>query len=207
MKLEPSGVDAWMYGLPFEQEAEEVDLACFAVSVDEADALARDRAVEARNTGLLDELTAKVDEKDEVAVNQLRRERDQIQRTNDYRRMLGVRALGWNEELHWAVRNHVEYLARTGVIGHDQPEPALATFQKRAKWFGYDGLVWENCHSGSTSGRAALDAWIRSSEHHRTILNADLTEMATGNDGNLWVQKFGLDTEFESAIQCHPWRD
>ena len=79
--------------------------------------------------------------------------------------------------------------------------------ETRARSFGHVGPVWENRHRGVGTGEGALIAWTHSSAHHRTILTAKLTEMATGIAEKTWVQKFGLDTAFESEIQYHPWRD
>ena len=115
--------------------------------------------------------------------------------------------LAWNRHLHLAVRNHAAYLVAVGHLGHAQEAPEFATIQKRAHSFGYSGPVWENCHHGSETAEGALIAWTHSSAHHRTILTAKLTEMATGFAEKTWVQKFGLDTAFESDIQYHPWRD
>ncbi|MEM9380298.1 MAG: CAP domain-containing protein [Planctomycetota bacterium] len=210
----PDGVPAWLHSLPVELEADLVDLTTFALEPAEAKRLARDRAVVQRNRLLFDALAAEAkggsrgrSAEENGPAAQVALEREQIELTNDYRRMFGVPALAWNRRLHGAVRNHAEYLSRQGVLGHDQDNARYTTKERRARHFGYSGPVWENCHFGSATARGALQAWTRSSAHHRALLGARMTEMATATTGRYWVQKFGLDTAFESEIQWHPWRD
>lgn len=203
--LDAPDIPQWMHSLPIERKSRKVDLRSFALTPDEAGQVAHDLAVVERNTALFKALRKAASGAD--ARTRVDLERDQVARTNDYRRMLGLPALAWNRRLHMAVRNHAAYLVAVGHLGHAQEAPEFATIQKRAHSFGYSGPVWENCHRGSETAEGALIAWTHSSAHHRTILTAKLTEMATGFAEKTWVQKFGLDTAFESEIQYHPWRD
>ena len=205
VSLDSPDIPQWMHSLPIEQKGKKVDLRSFALTPDEAGQVAHDQAVVERNAALFKALRKAASGADARARVDL--ERDQGARTNDYRRMLGLPALAWNRRLHLAVRNHAAYLVAAGHLGHAQEAPEFATIQKRAHSFGYSGPVWENCHRGSETAEGALIAWTHSSAHHRTILTAKLTEMATGFAEKTWVQKFGLDTAFESEIQYHPWRD
>lgn len=203
--LDTADTPQWMHSLPIERKSRKVDLQSFALTPDEAGQVAHDLAVVERNTVLFTALRKTASGAD--ARTRVDLETDQVARTNDYRRMLGLPALAWNRHLHLAVRNHAAYLVAVGHLGHAQEAPEFATIQKRAHSFGYSGPVWENCHHGSETAEGALIAWTHSSAHHRTILTAKLTEMATGFAEKTWVQKFGLDTAFESDIQYHPWRD
>jgi len=203
--LDTADTPQWMHSLPIERKTRKVDLQSFALTPDGAEQVAHDLAVVERNTVLFTALRKAASGAD--ARTRVDLERDQVARTNDYRRMLGLPALAWNRHLHLAVRNHAAYLVAVGHLGHAQEAPELATIQKRAHSFGYSGPVWEICHHGSETAEGALIAWTHSSAHHRTILTAKLTEMATGFAEKTWVQKFGLDTAFESDIQYHPWRD
>ena len=218
----PEGVPGWTHALPVELDDDAVELPTFALTPVEARRLARDRAVQERNRTLF---AALADEAADAGAGKGRRrakkdggeatgpaaqvalEREQVRLTNDYRRMLGIPALAWNRKLHLAVRNHAEYLSLQGILGHDQDNARYTTKERRARHFGYSGPVWENCHFGSATARGALQAWTRSSAHHRVLLSAQMTELATATTGRYWVQKFGLDTAFESEIQWHPWRD
>ena len=203
----PENLPPWMYGLPLPGEVpdDEVTLTSFAMSLVEAEALSRNRLIEDYNRTLAEDLQRAADsefQKERVAA-----EFEQVQRTNQYRRLFGLHSLAWDRRLHAACSQHAEYIERTGDFGHTQPIAEMATFAQRAKLAGYREIVYENCHLGAVTPFDALAALSKSSAHHRTILHPEVYEMATARAGLVWVQNYGLDTGFRSAIQWSPWRD
>ncbi|MFT7074589.1 MAG: hypothetical protein ACJA0P_000589, partial [Planctomycetota bacterium] len=63
------------------------------------------------------------------------------------------------------------------------------------------------CHKGSNQPFDVLKSLAQSSAHHRTMLLESVHEIATARSGLAWVQNYGLDMGFRSAIQWEAWRD
>ena len=129
--------------------------------------------------------------------------------TNDYRVMLGRRPLLWNQRLQLAARGHSDHMSRTGILSHyeeDDPERRLPS--QRARLAGYRHFQAENCSFGLPAPLEAHRAWTTSPGHHRNIVFASHTEMASSRSRAYWTQKFGrrpLDIEDElSTVQPAP---
>lgn len=119
-------------------------------------------------------------------------EREQVRITNEYRIMMGRRAIIIDDRLVKSARGHCEEMQRLGYFGHFSPIPERKTPDLRAKIEGYKGsAVSENCHRGSGHPRGAHNGWVHSSGHHRNLLRRFWTEMGTGQAGKHWTQNFG----------------
>lgn len=129
------------------------------------------------------------EEKETVATNA---EKRQVEITNEYRIMMGRRALTINDPLVLAARHHSEYMQSTGKWGHViAGHPNGDTPGERAKKEGYTSGVGENIFKGSASPQSAFDAWYNSSGHHRNMLNPRWRSMGAGHGGKHWTQLFG----------------
>lgn len=197
----------WVFGLPLKGELpkETVTLASFGLSLQEARELALGRAILELNASRLEE--ALVGVSDRFEEERIRTEFDQVRVTNEYRQLFGLQVLAWDTRLFAACRQHADYLRESGQFGHHQPTEEFGTFTARARRAGYPKQVYENCHQGSHEPFDVLMALTHSSEHHRTVLLEIASEMATARAGLAWVQNYGLDTGFLSAIQWEAWRD
>jgi uncharacterized protein YkwD len=94
-------------------------------------------------------------------------ERAQVRITNEYRVMLGRRAVVIDDRLVTSARGHSEEMGRLGYFSHFSPIPERRTPDR--------------AHYG----------WVHSSGHHRNLLRRFWTEMGTGRAGNIWTQNFG----------------
>jgi uncharacterized protein YkwD len=119
-------------------------------------------------------------------------ERRQVEITNEYRLMMGRRALVLDDRLVRCARGHSEEMAKEGYFSHFSPHPERRTPDLRARICGYTGLpVSENIHAGSGDPESAHRGWLHSSGHHRNILQKFWTDMGTGQGGRYWTQNFG----------------
>jgi uncharacterized protein YkwD len=198
----PEKYPAWLEALP--HDLEEVDLRSFAWRSDEARELARSRAIEARNEQLWAAYDAERASGEFVPTAE---EREQVRVTNEYRAMMGRRALAWHPALNSAARGHSVYMSTTGDFGHHEPTQERHSPFDRMRLVGYTRGVSENCHMGSAGAEGAHLSWLSSSGHHRNLLMAGHREMASAVTGGYWTQNFGLDTSFEQHLDLRGWRD
>jgi uncharacterized protein YkwD len=132
-----------------------------------------------------------------VAADELR----QVALTNDYRAMMGRRALAWNAKLLECARGHSEWMERTGTFSHfEETGTPREDPSGRAKLAGYPGAASENIMFGDTDPMKAHVGWIHSSGHHRNILLMDHTEMGSGRAGIYWTQNYGGSTEYKGNL-------
>lgn len=184
--------------------AKETDTQHFAWDEQEARQLENDSAVRARNAALWQKKYQQVTFEDAQMANS--EEQRQVQITNDYRRMFGHQALAWNPMLQDSSDGHSAYMAKTGEFGHyEKGDESRRSPFDRMRLAGYTRGVSENCHLGGGSAQGAHDGWCKSSGHHRNLLTAGHTEMASAVDGRYWTQNFGTDTAFRSEIDS--WQD
>jgi uncharacterized protein YkwD len=117
---------------------------------------------------------------------------EQVRITNEYRIMMGRRALVLHELLLRTARGHSNEMSKEGYFSHFSPHPERRTPDMRAKIEGYKAsAVSENIHRGSGNPQGAHNGWVHSSGHHRNLLQKFWTEMATGQAGKYWTQNFG----------------
>jgi uncharacterized protein YkwD len=80
---------------------------------------------------------------------------------------------------------------RCGYFGHDGATEETRTLALRLRAKGYGGSDMGENIARARSPLAAHQLWIRSSGHHRNILNAGWTIAGTANAGDLYTQNFG----------------
>lgn len=193
----PEAVPAYLFAQP--TDLEEITLATFAWTSEEAARLAYDRKVVDFN----ERRWAALDREKEIdpALFPNVAEREQVRITNRYRMLMGRRAVAWNPRIQIAAQGHSEYMANTGDFGHfEKGDPTRYGPSDRAKLAGYPRGASENCAMVGGDPQAAHDGWLHSSGHHRNILTASHLEMASGNASNYWTQNFGSDTGFQKEL-------
>ena len=118
-------------------------------------------------------------------------ERQQVLVTNEYRLMMGSRAVMLNPNLLEAARGHSRDMVLKGYFAHEAPDPERRTPRLRVLLAGYKGECSENICRGTSSPVKAHDRWIHSSGHHRNLLRPHWYELGSGNVGSYWTQNFG----------------
>lgn len=197
----PEELPTWVLLLPL--EAKSIGLQEFAWDAEEQQHLTNDQAVLAYNARLWMEEAQDALEDEQVAASE---EQLQVRITNTYRRMFGRRVLAWNPRLQESSDGHSAYMARTGHFGHyEEGDEQRRTPFDRMRLAGYNYGVSENCHWGGGSAQGAHESWCKSSGHHRNLLSAGHTEMASAVDSGYWTQNFGTDKEYRSEIEA--WLD
>ncbi|NRA95252.1 MAG: FHA domain-containing protein [Planctomycetes bacterium] len=120
-------------------------------------------------------------------------ERECYRATNDYRVMMGLRAVMGHEALVKAARGHSQEMKDKGYFDHKSPTPGRQSPGQRARLAGWGGSVSENIARGRAGGRAVVRQWCNSSGHHRNILGRRWTHLGAGRsaEGSHWTQNFG----------------
>jgi uncharacterized protein YkwD len=117
---------------------------------------------------------------------------------NTERRKARARPLALDSRLDEAAERHAQDMLARGYFAHESPEGK--TVRQRAKAAGYDWhAVGENIALGQLSVEQVMDAWMKSPEHRRNILDRDFVHMGLGlaiGEGPqgfrvVWVQTFG----------------
>jgi hypothetical protein len=188
----PADVPAWIDGI--DRDADAVDLKTFAWDGKERAGLKHDERVEALNARLWK------DPQSNPACVARSEEQKQVLVTNEYRKMLGRRALAWNPLIEAGARGHSDYMANSGDFSHFEKDPTRKTPTDRLHLAGYTAGGSENISMGDTSAEGAHQGWIHSSGHHRNILGLDHHEMGAACTSLYWTQNFGAGLEFEKQI-------
>lgn len=166
---------------------ERISVRDIALDPDERSRLDRDREILAANASAQSVATPA--------------ERQQIWITNCYRRMMGRSALRLNDRLVRAARGHCEWMSRTGKFSHfNDEDPSLRTPSQRIAAQGYRGGGAGENIAIAGGARAAHDAWIHSSGHHRNILFPSHKEVGVGNVGRYWCQNFAGGAEYTGNL-------
>lgn len=185
----PDGLPKWILGV--DASLDKVTLREFAWSAAERDALALSRRVMDFNEARMMRASKA---KKELVEDQRpsKAEIEQVRITNEYRLMLGRRALVWDPRLQAATDHHSRYQSKWGVLSHyEEKDPEHYDFGKRTRLAGYPAGRGENCSMGRADPRGTHDAWCSSAGHHRNLISAGHTEMASAVAGNYWTQNFG----------------
>ncbi|MCU0726469.1 MAG: CAP domain-containing protein [Planctomycetes bacterium] len=132
----------------------------------------------------------------EVKVEADDAERACVDATNEYRMMMGQKAVLWNAKLLTCARAHSTHMREHSYFAHDVPLPGaefdpIRTPVLRARRAGYSGGVSENIARGATDGRQTMLQWYGSSGHHRNMLGPRHTEIGVGRSEDFWTQNFG----------------
>jgi len=117
-------------------------------------------------------------------------QRDLLRLTNDYRAMFRHRPLAAVPTLGVAAQGHADEMSRLGYFSHTSPTPGRRSPFDRMQLAGYAAGASENI-ALVDGAQGAIEAWRRSSGHHRNMLAAGHTELGCGGNGRYWVQNFG----------------
>ncbi|MFN9785523.1 MAG: CAP domain-containing protein [Planctomycetia bacterium] len=192
---------SWLEWLDLELPS--VDLQGFALAKAQRDDIARSRAVLRLNAEraaryLKDPKAGKYDDPaSQLSVE----ERDQVAITNEYRVMLGRRALAFDPRLQSAAQGHSDWMSKVGVLSHDEDDPTRRTVAQRLRLAGYgEGGAGENCSMGRPGAEDTHVGWMWSSGHHRNLLAPGHAEMGSALSGAYWTQNFGAGRDHEREL-------
>lgn len=107
-----------------------------------------------------------------------------------------ARPLTWNDALTRSSQKYATFMAQNNQFGHAQDGK---TAQQRNEEDGYQGLGgYENLSAGRHDLSQVIEHFLKSEEHCRNIMQADLTDMGMAYAYNpkstyqtYWVQNFG----------------
>lgn len=126
---------------------------------------------------------------------------EMLSRVNDVRRRARLSPLVASPLLDRVSQEHAEDMLARSYSGHRTPEGLGPSDRARAG--GYRSGIGENIVEQRFSAEEALDAWLRSPDHRRNILDPGCREMglglamgagydaAPGGYRVIWVQSFG----------------
>lgn len=121
-----------------------------------------------------------------------RDESEMLRICNEYRILLGRRAVRLDPTLVEAARGHSREMSTLGYFAHESPNPTHATPSDRALRAGFVGShVGENIARGRVSARATHDLWTISPPHHRNLLSDEWTHLGVGRSGEYWTANYG----------------
>lgn len=108
--------------------------------------------------------------------------------TNEYRVMMGRKAVEINVKLCKAARGHSQDMKEKGFFSHDSPVPGKKTFQMRAAKEG----TFAGSENIARTGPRAEDAfwgWFTSDGHHKNMM-APWRQIGVGNNAEMWTENF-----------------
>ena len=101
-----------------------------------------------------------------------------------------VKLLTWNDTLAAAALAHARDMDARNYFNHISPTGTSPI--QRAIALGYTGnYVTENIAKGYTSLEPLMDAWQKSENHCKAMMDGLQTEMGAANVNTYWVQEFG----------------
>jgi uncharacterized protein YkwD len=117
-------------------------------------------------------------------------EREGIREVNEWRLLLGLKALVIDVKLCNASRGHSEDMNKNNFFAHESPLTGKKTPWDRAANEGTKASG-ENIYMGSTAPAAANKGWFYSPGHHKNIFKASHQRIGLGRYGSHWTQMFG----------------
>lgn len=114
-----------------------------------------------------------------------------VRAVNDYRMMLGKKALIVELKLSLAAQGHAKYLESVKKVGHNyEGHPDGVTPKDRCGKAGYGNAnVGENC-GRAPDAQAIVWVWYKAAEHHRGMVMG-WEYVGAGNTNEYWVLNFG----------------
>jgi uncharacterized protein YkwD len=108
--------------------------------------------------------------------------------TNEYRVMMGRKAVAINVKLCRAARGHSKDMKEKNFFSHDSPVPGKRTFAMRAA---KEGTMAGSENIARTGPRAqdAFWGWFTSDGHHKNMM-APWRQIGVGNEGEMWTENF-----------------
>jgi len=121
---------------------------------------------------------------------------------NAVRAELGLPPLTPDPLLQVVAEQQARLMAEVGIIDHDLPNGE--GFTVRLRQAGYYGAAGENLAGGAPTLASAIDGWMRSPSHRRTMVNPDYVKFGiavtrgpstlTNTYGTYWALVMGLET-------------
>jgi hypothetical protein len=180
-------IAAWMKEAEFPFEKEEP--AFYTLLPAEGDVTVRTLALDAEDRERID-ASAAIMEKNGFHPTASKGEIEQARLTNEYRLMLGRRAVVLYGPLVAAARGHCKDMATHGFFSHQSPVPGKTWPADRMKLEGIDPRGGSENIARANGPQGAFEGWRRSSGHHRNMVTAGWRYFGVGNEGNFWCQKF-----------------
>jgi uncharacterized protein YkwD len=149
-----------------------VNLRGLTLTSEEADAYRWNRAVEKYNDALQDPAVTK-DEKDHTKI------------VNEYREMMGLRAMFIDARLCRAAKKHSAVCSAAKKIWHEGSD---GNPNSRVKAEGFPSGAGENVCIGYPTGDTWWEGWYRASDHHRNALRPEYNCFGYGYSGNVGTQ-------------------
>jgi uncharacterized protein YkwD len=104
--------------------------------------------------------------------------------------MAPVPVVKWNDKLEAAAVAHAKDMAINHYFDHIAPNGSSPI--QRAQEAGYTGMyVGENIGSGYNNVQEVMDAWKKSENHCKAMMDSLYTELGAARYTTLWVQEFG----------------
>jgi uncharacterized protein YkwD len=152
-----------------------VTLRSLAMSQEEQDAYRWNRAVEKYNDALQDPAVTA----DEKAHSKI---------VNEYREMLGLRAMFLDARLCRAAKKHSGACSAAKKIWHEGSDGNPTS---RVKAEGFPSGAGENVCIGYATGDTWWQGWYQASDHHRNALRPEYNCFGYGYSGNVGTQNLG----------------
>jgi uncharacterized protein YkwD len=101
-----------------------------------------------------------------------------------------VKPLLWNDTLAMAALEHASDMDANNYFSHISPGGASPI--QRTMALGYSGnYVSENIARGFSSVEPVMEAWMKSEDHCKAMMDSLQTHMGASNVNTYWVQEFG----------------
>ena len=99
--------------------------------------------------------------------------------------------LNWNDKLEAAAYNHSIDMFQHKYFSHIAPDGSKGG--ARIDAVGYHWMAYaENIGMGYKKEKEVVEAWIKSPEHCKNIMNKMYKEMGAARVGDYWTQDFGV---------------
>lgn len=101
-----------------------------------------------------------------------------------------VPVVKWNDKLQIAAEAHAKDMAVNNYFDHIAPDGSSPI--QRAQTAGYTGMyIGENIGNGYNNVQQVMDAWKKSEDHCRAMMDSIYIELGAAQYNTLWVQEFG----------------
>jgi uncharacterized protein YkwD len=162
--------------------------------LDHVDAAIDMRHYDGNGSGIIDHWASVSAHNDSIlaAGEMSQHERDCYTATNEYRVMMGLKAVMADPKLVQCARGHSIEMHELNYFSHTSPTEGRRSPGDRAQLAGWGGSVSENIARGSEDGFGVVVQWCHSSGHHRNILGRRWTHLGVGRapEAAFWTQNF-----------------
>ncbi|MDN5286564.1 MAG: transporter [Mucilaginibacter sp.] len=101
-----------------------------------------------------------------------------------------VPAVIWNDKLQVAAAAHAKDMVVNNYFDHIAPDGSSPI--QRAQEAGYTGMyIGENIGSGYNNIQQVIDAWKKSEDHCKAMMDSLYIELGAARYNTVWVQDFG----------------